>query len=94
MPARKVLTLHAPLGKALAYEIIGQIEVQLKERMDATHVWIATDNLPDLTLMAQVPEDELAEVSTPPRSGTRDRGRTPQPRGGTCARAASDRQRG
>lgn len=58
MPTRKVLTLHAPLGKALAYDLIGQIEAQLRERMGATHVWISPENLPDLTFMAAVPDPE------------------------------------
>jgi hypothetical protein len=39
----------------LAYEILGKVERSLLDQ-GAVKVWIATDALPDLTMMAEVPE--------------------------------------
>jgi hypothetical protein len=54
---RKVATLHAPLGRVLVLDLLQQIEDSLRKR-GATNVWISADSLPDLTLMAEIPEME------------------------------------
>lgn len=53
---RKVLTVHAPLQEVLALGLLNDIEESLKMR-GAQRVWIATDSLPDLVIMAEVPEE-------------------------------------
>ena len=55
--ARRVLTLHAPLGKTIANAIIDDVERSLKEA-GAIRWWISTDALPDLTLMAEIEDDD------------------------------------
>lgn len=61
--ARRVLTLHAPLGKAIAQDLLVEIEKLLIEH-GATSVWISHEALPDLQIMASVPDtSEEGDVS-------------------------------
>lgn len=53
--ARRVVTLHAPLGKAIAQDLLVEIEKLLIEH-GASRVWISQDVLPDLQIMATVPD--------------------------------------
>jgi len=49
------MTLHAPLGKMIAHTFLEAVESTL-DGMGATRVWISTDALPDLVIMAEVPD--------------------------------------
>jgi hypothetical protein len=71
--ARRVVTLHAPLGKAIAHELLLQIRESL-EAHGARDVWISQEGLPDLTIMASVPYVPTAEESSPPSSGPQEMG--------------------
>lgn len=53
--ARRVVTLHAPLGKVIAQDLLVEIEKLLIEH-GASRVWISQDALPDLQIMASVPD--------------------------------------
>lgn len=61
---RRVVTLHAPLGKAIAHDLLTQIRVSLRNH-GATDVWISHESLPDLTIMASV-EDVVGAVGPDP----------------------------
>lgn len=68
--ARRVCTLHAPLGKAIAHDLLTQIKELLTDA-GATDVWIAHDHLPDLTIMARIPDAPAAEESPAPPGSRR-----------------------
>ena len=53
--ARRVVTLHAPLGKAVAQDLLQAIEKLLKTH-GASQVWVSHEGLPNLEIMARVPE--------------------------------------
>lgn len=59
---RKVATLHAPLGKAIAEELLEVINITCRDVMKASAVWVttSTNGTPDLVIMAEV------EVPDPP----------------------------
>lgn len=61
--ARRVITLHAPLGRKIAYELLGRVEKTLID-LGATRVWISTESLPDLAVMCEVPDEEMEAVES------------------------------
>lgn len=73
--ARRVATLHAPLGKAIAHDLLVEIKESLT-RHGAKDVWITHENLPDLTIMASVPDTLPVEESSPPPAGSDGEGQS------------------
>lgn len=66
---RKVLTLHAPIGGAIAQNIVDIVDATLREDMGAGKVWISLDQeiWPDIVIMAEL------EVPDPPSRRRRAR---------------------
>lgn len=65
MPSpRKILTLHPPLGDETIDRILTSLETALVDA-GATRIWVESENYPDLTVMATLPEllPEHAEIA-------------------------------
>lgn len=56
MPPRRLLTLHAPLARALALPVVRCVEDKLKSRGIIT--WISAEHLPDVVIMADMDGEE------------------------------------
>lgn len=57
MAARQLLTLHAPMARALALPVLRCLEEKLSKR-GAGHVWLSADYLPDVVIMADFDDEE------------------------------------
>ena len=58
MAIRRIVTLHAPIEGRVAYEALGRIERFITDQMGAQRTWVAHDKLPDLVVMADIPEQQ------------------------------------
>lgn len=56
MPTRRLLTLHAPLGRLFSDPMITAVQDTLTD-YGITSWWISPEELPDVLLMVEVPED-------------------------------------
>lgn len=64
MPTRRLLTLHAPLGRILSDSVMEAISSTLRI-YGVERWWISLDYLPDAVIMADVPdEQELLDAVT------------------------------
>lgn len=65
---RKVVTLHAPLGKAISSELFEVIDITLRDVMEARAVWITIEvGSTDLVVMAEVDKPEPPPPPPSPR---------------------------
>lgn len=56
MASRPILTLHAPLGRLMSDPVLEVIDHTLKAH-GYSRWWISPANLPDIVVMAEVPDD-------------------------------------
>lgn len=57
MAARKLLTLHAPMARALALPVLRCVETKIKDKRGVT-VWLSAEDLPDVVVMADLGDDD------------------------------------
>jgi hypothetical protein len=63
LAVRRLLTLHAPLGKLVSSAVLQAVEENL-ERHDVVP-WISPESLPDIVIMANFPDEGIPEQGIP-----------------------------
>ena len=66
MPTRRILTLHAPVGKQVLDDVLSSLEHALAEG-GVEKVWIDPASTADLTVLADFPEPPADGQVPPPR---------------------------
>lgn len=56
LTTRRLLTFHAPMSLAISTYMLANMKESLLER-GITRWWISHDELPDIVIMAEVPDD-------------------------------------
>jgi hypothetical protein len=63
MAVRRLLTLHAPLGKLVSSAVLRTVEENLGRH--GVKAWVSPEALPDVVLMADFPDDGIPEQGIP-----------------------------